>query len=71
MGSGHRRSATGVLSALYEASAPPFTTDASAAEWRELAALVLQQRATPLSKAERIAGIIDLWHRKDARREPR
>src|SRR5260370_17433394 len=61
----------GVLSALYEAIAPPFPTDASAAEWRELAALVLQQRAAPTSKAEKIAGIIDLWHREYARRETR
>ncbi len=61
----------GALSALYEAIAPPFTTDASAAEWRELAALVLQQRAAPTSKAEKIAGIIDLWHREYARRETR
>jgi transcriptional regulator with XRE-family HTH domain len=61
----------GVLSALYEAISPPFTTDASAAEWRELAALVLQQRAAPTSKAEKIAGIIDLWHREYARRETR
>jgi transcriptional regulator with XRE-family HTH domain len=61
----------GVLSALYEAISPPFTTDASAAEWRELAALVLQQRAAPTSKAEKIAGIIDLWHREDARRQMR
>jgi transcriptional regulator with XRE-family HTH domain len=61
----------GVLSALHEAISPPFTTDASAAEWRELAVLVLQQRAAPTSKAEKIAGIIDLWHREYARRETR
>jgi hypothetical protein len=61
----------GVLSALFEASAPPLTTDASAGDWRELAALMLQHRAMPLSQAERIAGIVALWHREDARREAR
>jgi hypothetical protein len=52
-----------VLSALYEAMSPPFATDAAATEWRELAVLVLHQKYAPASKAEKIAGIVDLWHR--------
>jgi len=50
--------------ALIEAISPPFTTHDDAAEWRELSRLVLHQKASALSKAERIAGIIDLWHRQ-------
>jgi len=53
-----------LLAALFEAMSPPFTTDPAATEWRELAALVLQQKYTPASKAEKIAAILDLWHRE-------
>jgi hypothetical protein len=51
--------------AVYETISPPFAAQADAAEWRELARLVLHQRSSPLSKAEQCAGIINLWHREN------
>ena len=53
-----------VLNTLFEAMSPPFATDAAATEWRELSVLVLHQRYAPASKAEKVAAIIDLWHRE-------
>jgi len=51
-----------IQTAIIEAISPPFAFDANTAEWRGLATLVLQQRSSALSKAEKIAGIIELWH---------
>lgn len=53
-----------VRDALIEAISPPFTTGSDAADWRDLANLVLQQKSSPLSKAEKIAGVIEIWHRR-------
>src|SRR5262249_16427708 len=53
-----------LFNALSHAMSPPFPTDSSGTEWRELATLVLHQKYTPASKAEKIAAILDLWHRE-------
>jgi hypothetical protein len=44
------------------ALSPAFAFSPAAAEWNELAILVLQQKSSPLAKAEKIAHIVDLWH---------
>ena len=53
-----------IINALFEAMSPPFATGPAATEWRELSVLVLHQKYSPASKAEKIAAIIDLWHRE-------
>ncbi len=50
-----------VRAALIEAISPAFNTQQDAEEWKGLASIVLQQKSPASSKAEKIAGIIDLW----------
>lgn len=54
---------TEIYNALVEAISPDFSFGADAVEWNELATLVLQQKTAPAAKAEKIAHIIELWHR--------
>jgi transcriptional regulator with XRE-family HTH domain len=54
-----------VRDAVITALSPDFAFNPAAAEWNELATLVLQQKSSPLAKAEKIAHIIDLWHHAD------
>jgi hypothetical protein len=51
-----------LLKALFEILDPAFATQAR--EWDELATLILHQKASALSKAEKLAGIVDLWHQQ-------
>jgi hypothetical protein len=51
-----------LLKALYEILDPAFATNAR--EWDELATLILHQKTPALSKAEKLAGIVDLWHQQ-------
>jgi len=50
--------------ALEEALSPEFNFNPKAVEWKELAALVLHQKVSPLSKAEKIARIVALWRQE-------
>lgn len=54
-----------VYDALIEAISPAFNGQPDAAEWKDLASLVLHQKSEPLAKAEKIAGIIELWHNQE------
>jgi hypothetical protein len=53
-----------VRAALEEAVSPEFSFDPQAAEWKELATLVLHQKISPLSQAEKIARIVALWRQE-------
>lgn len=53
---------TQVHAALIEAITPEFAFNPAAAEWKDLATLVLQQKSSPTAKAEKIAHIVELWH---------
>jgi transcriptional regulator with XRE-family HTH domain len=57
-----------VRSALEAALSPEFNFTAAAAEWKELATLVLHQKSSPTAKAEKIARIVEMW-RQEATKE--
>jgi hypothetical protein len=56
-----------LLAALREAMSPAFSSGAAATEWNDLALIVLRQKSSPFERVERIAWIIDRWHREQER----
>jgi hypothetical protein len=53
-----------VRAALEDALSPELNFDPKAVELKELVALVLRQKVSPLCKAEKIARIVALWRQE-------